>query len=185
MTEEEAIRLLLESSVDEALVVANGYISRQVCHWRDLPANFYMIGSMGLALSIGLGLALAQPRQRVVVVDGDGNLLMSLGTMATVGHQRPENLSHIVIDNQAYASTGGQRTNSGSVSICEVALAAGYRIAVPVCDPFELRNALDRVRTNKGPSLTHIKVRCGAFVPPRVSLEPEEIAQRFRRTVFG
>ena len=76
----------------------------------DRDNQFYMIGSMGCASSLGLGLALSQPDRRVYVLDGDGALLMRMGTLATIGYQRPENLVHILLDNHCHESTGGQST---------------------------------------------------------------------------
>jgi thiamine pyrophosphate-dependent acetolactate synthase large subunit-like protein len=78
MTETDALHILMAGVVDEAVVVANGYLSRLAFRSRDLPTTFYMIGSMGLASSIGLGVALVRPERRVLVIDGDGNLLMAI-----------------------------------------------------------------------------------------------------------
>jgi thiamine pyrophosphate-dependent acetolactate synthase large subunit-like protein len=183
MTEADAIRMLMESSVDEAVVVANGYLSRHAFQCRDLPSTFYMIGSMGLASSIGLGVALAQPERRVVVVDGDGNLLMSLGALAMIGNRCPANLIHIVIDNEVYASTGGQHSISGTVSMPELALAAGYRTALSVWSETEFGNALNNIRKKDGPSFLQTKVRRGTETAPRVHHEPDRIARLFRHAV--
>src|SRR5207253_10041868 len=86
-----AIGAVLELLTDELVVVCNGFPSREAFALRDRPENFYMIGSMGSAPAIGLGLALAVPGRRVVVFDGDGNVLMALGTLATVGTVKPRN----------------------------------------------------------------------------------------------
>jgi len=118
---------VLELLTDELVVVCNGFLSREVFALRDRPENFYMIGSMGQAPAIGLGLALAQPRRKVVVLDGDGNVLMALGTLATVGALAPKNFVHIVFDNEVYGSTGNQPTLSRTVRLEQMAKAAGYR----------------------------------------------------------
>ena len=85
-----------------------------------------MIGSMGLASSIGLGVAINRPEQKTIIIDGDGNVLMSMGTLAMIAAAAPKNLLHIVIDNEAYESTGSQRSLSKSISLEKVALSAGY-----------------------------------------------------------
>ena len=92
----------------------------------DRPQNFYMLGSMGMAVPIGLGVALAQPERQVIVLEGDGSLLMNLGNLATVGMVSPPNLTIIVWDNGSYQMTGGQPTPSGlTADLVEVARAAG------------------------------------------------------------
>jgi phosphonopyruvate decarboxylase len=113
VTRLEATRLLV-SSVDlvqtTPIIASLGHPAYDLFAAGDRPANFYTWGSMGLASSIGLGLAMAQPRRRVVVLDGDGSLLMNLGSLATIGWTRPVNLILVVWDNQSYATTGGQDT---------------------------------------------------------------------------
>lgn len=96
--------------VDTQLVVCNiGHPSQELFQIKDRVQNFYMLGSMGLASSIGLGLALAQPNH-VIVIDGDGSVLMNLGSLTTIGYHHPKNLTVIVIDNESYGSTGFQPT---------------------------------------------------------------------------
>ena len=94
---------------DDLIVCCNGMIGRELYTVMDRPANFYMIGSMGLGLSIGIGLALAQPKRRVFVLDGDGNVLMGLNALASAASERPPNLVHVVLDNQQHASTSVAR----------------------------------------------------------------------------
>jgi thiamine pyrophosphate-dependent acetolactate synthase large subunit-like protein len=183
LIEADVFRTFMSTSINEAVVVANGYLSRQAFWCRDLSTNFYMLGSMGLALSIGLGVALAQPRRRVAVLDGDGNLLMSLGALAMAGHMAPPNLMHIVIDNQQYASTGGQASFSGLVNMPMLALAAGYRIGFEASDHAQLSNALEQMRAVDGPSFLHVIVSAGVEVVPRVPRAPEEIARTFKKSI--
>jgi thiamine pyrophosphate-dependent acetolactate synthase large subunit-like protein len=105
MNKLEAVKALVAALKPEDLVVCcNGMIGRELYTVGDRPGNFYMIGSMGLALSIGLGLALARPTRRVIVLDGDGNVLMGMNALASVGADRPANLYHVVLDNQAQPS---------------------------------------------------------------------------------
>jgi thiamine pyrophosphate-dependent acetolactate synthase large subunit-like protein len=171
--------------VDEAVVVANGYLSRLAFRSRDLPTTFYMIGSMGLASSIGLGVALVRPERRVLVIDGDGNLLMALGALAMIGNLRPKNLIHLVIDNEVYASTGGQRSISRSVAMPELALASGYRTAAKASDEPRLRVALRDMWIEEGPHFLQVKVDRGIEIAPRVSSLPAEIATSFKQSLAG
>jgi sulfopyruvate decarboxylase subunit beta len=99
---------------DELVVSSNGNISRQAYHYLPQP-QIYLRGSMGLPVSVGLGLALARPEKQILILVGDGNLLMGLGSLATASFIRPKNLKILIIDNNAYATTGHQRTASGSL----------------------------------------------------------------------
>ena len=122
----QAIQALFDVLADQPVIVCNGFPSREAQKIQDRPSTFYMIGSMGVAASIGLGLALAKPDQRVVVFDGDGNVLMGMGTLATIGALRPGNLTHVVFDNEVYGTTGNQPSYSRVVRLDHVAKAAGY-----------------------------------------------------------
>jgi sulfopyruvate decarboxylase subunit beta len=186
MRRTQAIATILGLLRDELLVAANGWISRETCEARDRPENFYMLGSMGLASSIGLGLALTQRHRRVVVFDGDGNLLMALGTLAMVAAQQPANFLHIVFDNEVYGSTGGQRSLSAQVALDAVALAAGYANVLRVFEAKELEAAVTELLKKTGPSFLLIKVASEADgEAPRVPHEPEWIAERLRQTIAG
>lgn len=98
---------------DELLVITTGFLSRDVCFIKDRPNNFYMAGSMGYAYSIGIGLAVST-KKKVTVISGDGAVLMNLGSLVLGNYLRLQNLKHYIIDNQAYASTGGQKTCSSA-----------------------------------------------------------------------
>ncbi len=177
----EAVRTLLTLVEEELVVCANGLLSREAFAERDRPASFYMIGSMGLASSIGLGLALARPARRVLVLDGDGNLLMGLGTLATIADAAPPNLLHVVIDDGVHATTGGQRASSVAVDLARLAEAAGHRWVRSVDDAAALPEALRALLGAEGPAFLRVHVgRSGHPAPPRVSLAPAEMADRFR-----
>src|SRR6186713_1424465 len=106
----EATRALSTWFGDDAVIASLGHPAYDLFTAGDRDANFYTWGSMGLASSIGLGLAMAQPDRRVIVLDGDGSLLMNLGSLATIGWVQPKNLVVIVWDNALYGTTGGQDT---------------------------------------------------------------------------
>ena len=121
MARYEAIEDIMKSIDDELIVCNIGFPSRELYEIDDRDENFYMIGSMGLASSIGLGLALARPDKDIVVIDGDGSLLMNMGSLVTVFATNPSNLTWIVIDNGAYGSTGNQDTYSQLIDLVEIA----------------------------------------------------------------
>ena len=126
----------------------------------DRPANFYTWGSMGLASSIGLGLAMARPDLRVFVLDGDGSLLMNLGSLATIGWVRPENLVVIVWDNGEYGTTGGQPTATAQGADLEAAARAmGAASTATVRHERQLVDAITRARVEPGPWVIVAKVK--------------------------
>lgn len=182
----EAIRAVVESlEGEELLVVSNGMIGRELFTVRDTPRNFYMIGSMGLASSIGLGLALSLPKRQIVVIEGDGNVLMNMGSMATIGHFAPRNLAQVVVDNEAHDSTGGQPTVSGTIRLEGVARAAAYRLVARPESEEELRGAIRKLR-GQGPAFVLVKVEKGSVAGiARVTHSPEEIRNRFQVSIRG
>jgi phosphonopyruvate decarboxylase len=177
-----AIQKILDYVYDQDLVLSTtGMISRELFTIRDRPGNLYMIGSMGLASSLGLGVSLMCPEARVFVIEGDGSALMSLGTLPLIATEAPSNLIHVVLDNEAYESTGGQPTISSNVSIAAIGEAAGYRHVASVEDLESLDGALGNAAAMDGPRLIVVKAsivhREGI---PRVSHAPEEIRDRFK-----
>ena len=99
MIRKEAMELCVDEIKNQPIISANGFISRDLFNVHDKLTNFYMIGSMGLSSSIGLGIALKKPKKRIFVFDGDGNILMNLGSLTTIGKLQPKNLIHIIFDN--------------------------------------------------------------------------------------
>jgi thiamine pyrophosphate-dependent acetolactate synthase large subunit-like protein len=166
----------------DALVVAcNGMIGRDLWQKGDKPTHFYMIGSMGLASSIGLGLALARPKRRVIVLDGDGNVLMNMGTLANIAAAKPANLYHLVLDNGSHASTGDQRTIAPQVPLDEIAKAAGYARTWRATDEVSLAKASAEFFAATGPVALLVKVEPGnQKTVPRVEIAPDAMTQRFR-----
>lgn len=167
----------------EPVVAANGYISREACAIADRPQNFYMIGSMGLASAIALGLSLGRPGRPVVVLDGDGNLLMSLGTLPMVAALGARRLVHCVFDNEVYGSTGNQRSLSRHVRLDRVAAAAGYRTAAAVTGAPEISAAVESALGGVGPHFVLAKVTAEEADVPRIPYAPTAIRDRFRAAV--
>jgi thiamine pyrophosphate-dependent acetolactate synthase large subunit-like protein len=143
MTRLEATRVVLDAAGNAPIVASLGHPAYDLFVAGDRPQNFYTWGSMGVASSIGLGLALARPDARVFVLDGDGSLLMNLGSLATIGLLQPSNLVLVVMDNEEYATTGGQRTPTAHGADLEAA-ARALRItaAATVRTEADLRAAL-------------------------------------------
>jgi phosphonopyruvate decarboxylase/sulfopyruvate decarboxylase subunit beta len=182
----EAIAIVLSRLDDEIVVTANGWISRETCAADDRDENFYMLGSMGLASSIALGIAIAQPSRGVVVLDGDGNLLMTLGTLAMIAERRPQKFVHVVLDNEVYGSTGGQRSLTTAVDLDAIARAAGYVHVMRACEPEKIARAIDDLLQKDGPSFLLIKVAAEADGDaPRVPHDAEAIVARVRRSLAG
>ncbi len=181
-----ALALAMPLLAGRAVVCANGFLSRWAHAALDRPEHFYMIGSMGLASSIGLGIALAQPDRPVAVVDGDGNVLMNMGTLARIAASRPQHFLHLVIDNGVYASTGGQATISSEVPLEDVARAAGYALALRVREAPDLEPALRRALAAEGPAMVLVETVADQGPPaPRIEWTPEQIAARVRHALGG
>jgi thiamine pyrophosphate-dependent acetolactate synthase large subunit-like protein len=186
MTLRDALALLVPAlPADMIRIHANGYVSRAGAAAGDTDACFYMIGSMGLAPSIGLGIALARPERRVLVLDGDGNVLMNPGALASIGAAGPKNLHHVCFDNGVHASTGGQRTISDRIRLERLAEASGYRSATRVETRDDLATALPGFLATAGPAFLLVRISPGPPGPPgpRIALAPAEITARLRRAL--
>ncbi len=172
----------------DGLVVVAGL---GACAWDitavgDHDLNFPLWGAMGGAASIGLGIALAQPDRRVLVLTGDGEMLMGLGSLATIALQKPENLAVVVLDNERYGETGMQQTHTAfGVDLPGVALAVGLPVTGTVRDQGELDTALPVIRETPGPVFYSIKVKAEelAFVLP--SNDGVVLKERMRKAMLG
>jgi thiamine pyrophosphate-dependent acetolactate synthase large subunit-like protein len=122
----QVVSSLLAERKDAIVIGGLGASTYDIAAAGDNDRNFYLWGAMGGAVMIGLGVALAQPKLPVVVITGDGEMLMGMGSLATVGLQKPKNLTIVVLDNEAYGETGGQASHtSGGVDLVGVAKACG------------------------------------------------------------
>lgn len=168
----------IANQLENELVICNiGFPSRELYHVKDSPTHFYMLGSMGMASSIGLGLAMAQ-NKKVVVFDGDGSLLMNLGSLVTIANQKPKNLILVVLDNECYGSTGSQCTYASTTDLKKVAESVGFQNTFLFR---ESENKIDftQILETEGPVFVHVKVKPGNADVPIIPLEPEEIKERF------
>ena len=176
--------ILRRVEANDLVLSTTGMISREVFFIDDRSANFYMIGSMGLLSSFGLGLAIQSPSQRVYVLDGDGSALMSLGAMPLIATERPDNLVHIILDNESYESTGAQPSISSKVDLAEIGKSCGYSRVARVEDVESLEGVLQDTEPIGGPKLILVKVGIAPVKDiPRVSHAPTEIRDRFKASV--
>jgi len=176
---DEALRACVAGLAGTDVAIATtGYTGRALYALGDRPNQLYVVGSMGCASSLALGLALAQPARRVLVLDGDGAALMHLGALAIIGHERPANLVHVLLDNGVHDSTGAQATVAPAVDLAGVALACGYPDVRRVADAGELSAAVKGARG--GPAFVHVRTQPRSDRKlPRPSETPAEVAARF------
>jgi len=177
-----AMAALVKDRDDDLLVVPGlGSTTWDLAAAGDNPRNFYLWGAMGGAAMIGLGLALAQPKRRVAVITGDGEMLMGLGSLATIGNKRPSNLAVIVFDNGVYGETGMQPSHTqGGVDLVRVAGACGIATCLDVRDEAALANLAARLKTLH--ETLFARVLIAADEPPRVLplRDGAELKDRFR-----
>jgi thiamine pyrophosphate-dependent acetolactate synthase large subunit-like protein len=178
-------RLLRERG--NALVVTGlGNPTYDVAAAGDVPGNFYLWGAMGGAAMTGLGIALAQPSRKVVVVTGDGEMLMGMGALATIGVKRPANLVVLVLDNEHYAETGMQPAHTGrGVDLTAVAQASGIKDARTVRTPAELESLASDWPQAKGLLYATIKVAIGPLPVCLPSRDGPYMRSRFREALLG
>lgn len=164
------------------LVISNlGFPSRELYACGDKPDNFYMLGSMGLVSSIGLGVALGQDK-RVVVIDGDGSILMNLGSLVTIAHHAPGNFCLIIIDNKVYGSTGNQPTyTSTKTDLASIAKSAGNINVVKAKNIPELQEALKKYQETS--AIIIAESDPGNEDVPIIPYNPVEIKYRFMEQI--
>ncbi|MEM2211189.1 MAG: thiamine pyrophosphate-dependent enzyme [Nitrososphaerales archaeon] len=156
----EVLKALCNKIGDKDLIICMfGHAANDLLYLKDRPENFYMRGGMGLASSIGLGLALTVPNRRVIVIDGDGSILMNLGSFATIARYAPKNLIHIILDNESHYTAGDLPTATASkTDLAAVARGAGIENSLLVKDISEFDKALDKALSENGPHVIVAKV---------------------------
>ena len=184
-----AIRTLLQGRGDTLVVTGLGSTTYDAASVGDDERNFYLWGAMGAAAMIGLGLAIARRDRRVLVVTGDGEMLMGLGALATIGVQRPPNLAIVVFDNAHYAETGMQASHTASgVSLSGVARSCGIEGVVDITDEAALNAfaaGLHKVDPRGFNGTLFARVAIHAEEPPRIlpSRDGVHLKNRFRRAL--
>jgi len=182
MIRKDAMKIVLDQIHSEPIISANGFMSRDLFELKEKNSNFYMIGSMGLASSIALGVALKNPRKKIYVFDGDGNILMNLGSLVTIGQLRPKNIIHIIFDNNSHESTGGQPTASNKISISKFGQICNYQVFIVTNKP-SLEKCLKKIQKINQSIMIIIKISNSNVRSKRVGLKPEFIKKRFMNSL--
>jgi thiamine pyrophosphate-dependent acetolactate synthase large subunit-like protein len=183
LTRAAATRLLAELLTGEVVVSNLGQASLDLQQIADRPLNCYTYGAMGQCSSIALGIALARPDLRVICLDGDGSLLMNLGSLCTIAAEAPRNDALVIWDNEVHQTTGGQPTATAArADLAAIARGAGIDKAVEVRTEEELRRAYDRMLGEDGPFVVSVKVGKGRS-EGRLDRDVVGHARRFRQAL--
>lgn len=176
-----ALGVLARERTDEVVIthMSTGHDWSKVTKRPEL--DLHLSGAMGKASSVGLGIALARPGARVWVFDGDGSLLMNLGSLVTIANMAPKNLVHFVYENDAYDTTGGQSVpGAGVFDFAAIARGAGYPRAYSVDSLEDLQNRAHEIATAEGPIMVVLKVPSGESRGPVGLPRPRESMHRIR-----
>lgn len=187
MAREEVLRQIAAAAGKDVIVSTTGKASRELFEIReqngqDHSRDFLTVGSMGHASSIALGIALQKKQARVWCVDGDGAALMHMGAMAVIGANAPENLIHVVLNNEAHETVGGMPTVGGKIDLCKVAEGCGYPVRMRVDTEAALKKALAQAKEER--RLTFIEVLTALGSRPdlgRPTTTPKENKEQFMR----
>ena len=182
----KVVAQILEQRGDALIMPGLGAPTWDCAAVDDHPLTFYSWGGMGGCAMMGLGLALAQPKRRVLVITGDGELLMGLGSLATIGVAQPKNLAVIVIDNEHYGETGMQATHTRhGVDLPAMARAAGFKSAGTVYSAQQLKTWIPRFYRQPGPMFCTIKVTTAPAPLVLPVREGTALKHRFREALLG
>ena len=182
MIRSDVLKTLIPIISDELVVCNIGLPSQEMHLLDDQPTNFYMLGTMGLASSIGLGLAMAQSK-KVIAIDGDGSVLMNLGSLPTIANNQVPNFILLIIDNGSYGSTGDQPTYAGmKTSLTEVAKACGCDNVVE-CAAEDTADAMRAALAADQTTIIVSKCESGNIKVPVIELDPVTIRDRFMGAV--
>jgi thiamine pyrophosphate-dependent acetolactate synthase large subunit-like protein len=174
-------RIVARLHHEEAVVGGIGYTNFDLWAAGRRPQNFYMLGSMGLAVPIALGVAIAQPERQVIALEGDGSILMQLGALATVAYRKPRNLTIVIMDNGSYQITGGQKAASElGADIVAIARGAGVAQSAWVADEAALEEMIDVALHEGGPWLLGCRIDTGKPADT-TERDPARIRDQFMR----
>ena len=182
----EVVTELLQGRGALLVIAGLGAPSWDITNAGDHELNFPLWGGMGGAAMLGLGVALAQPKKNVLVLTGDGEMLMGLGSLATIAVQGPRNLAIVVLDNERYGETGQQETHTGhGVDLAAMAKAAGFAHALGVRTQADVSRLRERIQSGEGPLFAQVKIdpeRLPLVLPPR---DGAYLKNRFRGALLG
>ena len=177
----QLVSQLIAQCGNAAVVTGLGSSTYDVAAAGDRAENFYLWGAMGGAAMVGLGIALAQPQRRVIVVTGDGEALMGLGSFACIGAQQPVNLALLILDNERFCETGGQRgLTAMGTDLAAVARGAGIANCLSANQPEQISAVINHVLHAAGPALAVAKINPEEATRVLPSREGVWLAQRFR-----
>lgn len=168
LTREDFLRIAVrELGKWDVVVSTTGFASRELFELREElgqghGTDFLTVGSMGHASAIAAGIAIAKPSRQVFCMDGDGAMIMHMGTMTTIASQELKNLKHVIINNGAHDSVGGQLTAGLNVDVAGMGKAMGYKYSAVASTEEEITAALKELRNTEGPGLLEVRVRPGA-----------------------
>jgi sulfopyruvate decarboxylase subunit beta len=178
----EAVELIAKEIGEQPIISANGFMSRDLYETNEKESNFYMIGSMGLASSIGLGVAIKNPGKKIHIFDGDGNILMNLGSLVTIGSLKPKNFVHIIFDNNSHESTGGQPTNAKSIELEKIAKIAKFK-TYKISKKEQIKKIFSKIKKENGPICIVVKIEKSSARSIRVDITPQNIKTRFMKSL--
>ena len=182
----EAVARLLRDRGELLVVSGLGSATYDCAAAGDDPCNFYLWGAMGGTAALALGLAQAQPHRPVAAITGDGDMLMGLGSLATIAAAAPANLSVIVLDNEVYGETGAQPTATArGVSLVEVARGCGIEALEDIRDMNALATLATRLQRCEGPLFANIKIEAGEHERVLPARDGAYLRSRFREAVLG
>lgn len=190
MLRESALEQLLQlCSKDDLIVSTTGKASREVFEIRkklgQVQQDFLTVGGMGHTASIALGVAIGQPQRRVVCFDGDGSLLMHMGSMPVIANYKPTRFVHVLLNNGSHESVGGQPTSANLVNFAQLANAVGYLGYASANDLYSLKKAWDSLIDKTGPVLLEVKVKNGSRHDlGRPTTTPEENKIAFMKSIY-
>jgi phosphonopyruvate decarboxylase len=178
----EALKVVNSLKDSQTVQLATtGKTGRELYEMEDAKNNLYMVGSMGCISSLGLGLALTQTDKNIVVIDGDGSLLMRMGSLATNGYYHPPNMIHILLDNNVHDSTGGQKTVSHQIDFVDIAASCGYQKSQYIHNLEELGASIQEWKNTKGLTFLYMKISKGSKKNlGRPKMKPYEVKERLQ-----
>jgi phosphonopyruvate decarboxylase len=168
----------------DIILGTTGFTGRELFQTVSCNSKFYMMGSMGCLSSMGLGLAKSYHKKTVYVLDGDGALLMKLGSLSTIGNYQPDNLIHICFDNNQYESTGGQKTTASTTNFVKLAEACNYKKAIMIDNTSHFEKIISKISLLEKPLFLHIKITSGTIENlKRPSFSPIEMKKKFMESL--
>jgi sulfopyruvate decarboxylase subunit beta len=180
------LKRLVETTRDELFIAGVSPTNHELFSINDLPTYFYMRHSLGMASSIGLGLALAQPDKKIIVIEGDGGMLMNLGSFASISTQQPKNLILFILDNRCYENTGCQPTATAHRARLEaIAKGAGIDKTYRWKDTEDVESNLSNVLAEEGPSVVVVEIETGRETNIMIDIGTVENKLRFIKKIAG